>query len=274
MTNLLVNYPGARPVTFGRVRGGRKGQLQQALDLFSRLVQNAPFRSASHLTDHSLRLLTNLPIIAERAGKIKLVEIAIALHDVGVYYSQERCHGPVSAEKIRPHLSDLNLTTAEQDRICSIIRAHDDRSFADNSPEAKALRVLDALDAFGVIGVYRYLEVNWRRGLRAPEIFDVPLRSLSGRRQAFPDNWFRIEDLRVIHKAYQRAYDIFDRMHRSFQRRGSNDGEKMVLEGLFGIEWDVRRIGELLVNDNFRRNEFVKGYFNELFNQFLDARIA
>jgi hypothetical protein len=218
------------------------------------------------MQDHSLRMLNNLVAIEaaveERKGDLNLLRLAIVLHDVGVFYSQEHCHGPVSAKELRPRLSVLGLSEEKQDRLCSIIRAHDDESHIDNTPEAEALRILDSLDAFGDIGVYRFLEIYSRRGLVPPAIFTQALSSLIDRRESIPASWFKSKsnDLVIIQREFARAYDILTDCVNSAKANGG----VLILEGFEQIKWDTGRIQKLLDDPKFIQNPFVKGYFESL----------
>jgi len=239
-----------------------------AFQLFDRLTKDAPLKSLSHMQDHSLRMLNNLVAIEAALvrwrGDLDLLRLAVVLHDVGVFYSQEHCHGPVSAEKIRPHLPDLRLPIGKQDRLCSIIRAHDDEAHIDDSPEANALRILDSLDAFGEIGVYRFLEIYSRRELSTPNMLKKAVESLMRRRASLPAGWFKDEDRAVIHREFRHAYDILRGMEATYSRIEEDNGEMLVLEGLRQIRWDTGRLKELLFDPKFGQNPFAGKYFRDL----------
>lgn len=223
--------------------------VRKSFDLFARLLRVAPLHSKSHLQDHSLRMLNNIPVICHQGFNTKLVEVAIVLHDIGVFYSQEFDHGRVSTFKIRLHLvNEAGLTPSEADKICSMIRSHHEyESPSDNSPEAIALRVLDCLDAFGVIGVYRFLEVYDRRGLSIEESVDAAIVSLDKRRLTVIDSWFHPDDLRIIEANYRRAREIFTAIQNDIN---TSEEEKFthalqIIDGLKSIGWEVARLPEL-----------------------------
>ena len=184
-------------------------------------------------------MLDNLGVFLSAAGSQRILIPAIALHDVGVFHTHEICHGPVSAELVRPHLPSLGLHQDEVEKVCSAIRAHDDKSFVDDSKEARALRVLDSIDAFGELGVYRFLEVYCRRGLTPPDMFVRALASLERRRQMVPTDLFRPADNWLINSAYSKAKEIMQLMLDGFHGKPVPGYAAEVYKALEIIDWDV-----------------------------------
>lgn len=179
------------------------------MELFQRLVAHAPLDSPAHRLDHSLRMLTNLRVLARgRDLNLKILQMAVVLHDIGLFYSNDHCHGPHSAEKIRESAKKLGLPAGELDSLCSMVRAHDDKTFVDNSEEAMVLRLLDVLDAFGLIGVYRYLEIYTRRGIMPPEIFERASANMESRFQSIDREWLSSDQFSVIEEAYTRGRTV------------------------------------------------------------------
>ena len=264
MTLLIGNHKTLKPIVSSYINRAADNRLRCALDLFMVLTKKAPYFSASHLQDHSLRMLSNSLVIKQKIDDHKLLALAIILHDVGVFHTQDKCHGPVSAEKIRPHLSDLRLTSAQQDKLCSIIRAHDEKLPSDNSTEAKALRTLDSIDAFGVMGVYRFLEIYTRRGLVSPKIFRDAYVSTVNRRHGIPLHWFAISEQRIINRAYETSYEALYQMDRAAHGSAMDKGEYLVLDGFKKIDWDLKRVPELLADQAFNQYDFVRTYFESL----------
>lgn len=241
---MTVLYPvtqRSRAITLADTRiGGRLNTaVRRSFALFDNLLKSAPLDSKSHRQDHSLRLLNNIPVICHQGFDTRLLEVAIALHDIGVFYSQAMDHGRESAFRIRPYLvNEVGVTPDEADKICSMIRSHHEYEWpSDNSPEAIALRVLDCLDAFGVIGVYRFLEVYDRRGLQPTEALPKAIASLEQRRQVIIDSWFHPDDLAIIQAEYQEARGILTEM-----RRGLEASESHIIVSLKGIDWDLSRL--------------------------------
>lgn len=215
--------------------------MRRALELFQRLVAHAPLDSASHRLDHSLRMLTNLRAIAHgRDLNLKILQMAVVLHDIGLFYFNDPCHGPQSAVKIRENARKLGLPAAELDSLCSMVRAHDDKTFVDNSDEAVVLRLLDALDAFGRIGVYRYLEIYTRRGIKPPEIYNKAFLNMGSRFGSIDRIFLTAEQYGKAEEAYAGGRGEFQWM------MAEASGEKpvdlsTVLTELEKQAWDWRR---------------------------------
>ncbi|MBU0672121.1 MAG: HD domain-containing protein [Candidatus Margulisbacteria bacterium] len=273
MTSLQVHYPGRKPLTFRRIQAAdseRMARLNAAFRLFDHLIRFAPYSSKSHLKDHALRLLNNaglLPHSRERDNRI--LEIAIVLHDVGVFYSQAADHGAVSAQTIRGYLSDLSPGPAERDRICSIIRSHHQYvNPSDNSEEAIALRVLDCLDAFGEVGAYRFLEVYHRRGIRPPVIFEKARQSLGKRMESILNFPFRGRDFEFVKQAYNRADQVLGQLAKEARGEGENLGALQILDWFLGINWDISQIPRILWRHDL--SEFSVDYLLALNSSFQD----
>ncbi|MFH1826701.1 MAG: hypothetical protein ABH823_05375, partial [bacterium] len=185
--------------------------------------------------------------------------IAIILHDIGVFYSQEPSHGLESAKRIQPHLDKLGLSLIGQGEVLSAVRAHDDKTHVDNSEQAVALRILDALEAFGEIGVFRFLEIYFRRGLRDKEgednIYRKALAGLEVKRENVVDSWFDTAELANIEAAHRRTREVFE--------RELAEGPK-ILNAFIRIQWDVSRISEVLAKEEIAADEFATKYFTDL----------
>lgn len=244
MTNLSVQHglPLAKLADILLAKQQRLLPERPAIHLFISLLKRAPFSSKSHLQDHSLRMLSNLRFLRPEFPHLDLLKMAIVLHDIGVFYTQEQYHGSESASRIRESIDELGISKGLMKRLCSMIRAHDDPGFADNSPEAQALRTLDSLDAFGYMGAYRYLEIDYRRGLRPPTIYQRALDSLIMRRENLEIKLFEPRDLPLIHESFEQGFNLFKDLV-------ENKDHSEILAGLITIEWDLGRISELLPNN-------------------------
>src|SRR3990167_2450824 len=188
---MTVLYPvtqRSRAITLADTRiGGRLNTaVRRSFALSDNLLKSAPLDSKSNRQDHSLRLLNNIPVICHQGFDTRLLEVAIALHDIGVFYSQAMDHGRESAFRIRPYLvNEVGVTPDEADKICSMIRSHHEYEWpSDNSPKAIA--------------------------------------SLEQRRQVIIDSWFHPDDLAIIQAEYQEARGILTEMRRGLEASESH----------------------------------------------------
>ncbi|MBN2058609.1 MAG: hypothetical protein JW782_07420 [Candidatus Saganbacteria bacterium] len=245
------------------------GQLKgSTIKLFQLLIERAPFMSRSHLADHSGRMLNNLSALECVAGDQRVLLPAVILHDIGVFFSQEHCHGPISAQIIRPHLADLRLTKAEQDRVCSAVRAHDDTTHVDHSLEASALRALDDLDAFGAIGVYRFLEIYQRRGFGPYEIFAMAADSLKQRLNRLPEHYFNEEQRSLIDEAWGFAHGFMRRMQDT--GHGPTGQGALLFRTMSAADWSLFKLAGGISDRRIDSFPLLKGFFQRLSTEILE----
>jgi hypothetical protein len=113
-------------------------------------------------------------------AKLERLIIAVFFHDTGLTRTLDASHGKESREICRSFLDRFSTLSAEsRDAILEAVEKHDDKSYAESVPSRMKLpdeiltilAVCDDLDAFGAIGVFRYLEIYVRRG--------IPMESLA-----------------------------------------------------------------------------------------------
>lgn len=99
--------------------------------------------------------------------------IASYHHDLGMSIDPGIRHGILSRELCKSFLKSNDLDEQEYNDVLNAIEYHDDKEYIRtgfNSNELLAiLSIADDLDAFGCIGIYRYLEIYLTRGIQ-PEI--------------------------------------------------------------------------------------------------------
>jgi len=105
--------------------------------------------------------------------------IACYLHDLGMTVDSEVRHGIHSRELCRSFLLKNNLSESNYNDVLDAIEHHDDKEYKknwfNNNEVLKFLTVADDLDAFGYIGIYRYLEIYIARGIQ-PAIIGHEIR--------------------------------------------------------------------------------------------------
>jgi hypothetical protein len=157
----------------------------------------------SHDETHSLRvwfyacqlfLSLEQHNIIPRLEDIEKAIIAIFFHDLGMSESLRPEHGIISRRKCEGFFKKNNLTKPEGfSKILDAIEYHDDKTyrefvFKDELSKTDVLTVLcisDDLDAFGLVGVYRFWEIYSLRQI--PEKM-IPLKALSSLENRF-DNF-------------------------------------------------------------------------------------
>ena len=120
-------------------------------------------------------------------------------------------HGIHSREICRLFLQKINLEESECGDLLDAVEYHDNKEYStNNSVRNEILRILSAaddLDAFGYIGIYRYIEIYLARGIR-PELIGFEIkRNALGRFRNFELNFGAYPKL--ISK-YRKKYLILD----------------------------------------------------------------
>jgi hypothetical protein len=101
---------------------------------------------------------------------------ASMFHDIGLTESTKEDHGKISVELFREFIHKQEFTDiADIERVKHAIQYHDDKNYSTGvdfsfSTPYHVLTIADDLDAFGYIGVYRYIEIYLLRGMSCEQI--------------------------------------------------------------------------------------------------------
>jgi HD superfamily phosphodiesterase len=121
--------------------------------------------------------------------------IASFLHDTGMAIDTGFRHGTESRKICERFLKERNLSTIEFSDILDAVENHDYKEYTViNKPEnlLTILSVADDLDAFGFIGIYRYLEIYLARSKPLDELGNLIIENSEGRFQNFLTlNWLK-----------------------------------------------------------------------------------
>lgn len=116
-------------------------------------------------------VLNNHNLLSDNAMPGSLI-IACYLHDSGMAADHGPDHGKHSARLTEEFLEKNKLPAKDYPGLCEAVLLHDKKEYA--SPSLinlhSVLSMADDLDAFGIIGVYRYLEIYLLRGVTLPEL--------------------------------------------------------------------------------------------------------
>jgi len=143
---------------------------------------------------------------------VKLL-IACYLHDLGMSVDPKVRHGKHSREMCRLFLQKNNLDESEYANLLDAVENHDNKEYSTNySVKNEILRILSAaddLDAFGYIGIYRYIEIYLARGIR-PELIGLEIkRNALARFQNFELNFGAYPELISKHRNKYLILDNF-----------------------------------------------------------------
>jgi HD superfamily phosphodiesterase len=125
-------------------------------------MQKAPSPCEMHGRDHIARVLKrSISLGQELNADLEVLVAAVYLHDLGIHYVLDKAHGVLGAIKAEPVLERISFPGGKRDAVLCAIRLHDTTAKPDDRTtlESKILYDADKIDAFGVIGILRYLRV-------------------------------------------------------------------------------------------------------------------
>jgi HD superfamily phosphodiesterase len=185
----------------------------------------------SHGIDHHKRvwiyakeildLLEKENLMTNRSLPAKLI-ISCYLHDSGMTVDPGARHGKHSRSLCEEFLHIHNLSQIENADVLSAIENHDNKDYSQSGHPADLLTILsvaDDLDAFGFIGIYRYLEIYLTRGYSLKETGYL-IKENAGKRF---DNLIKTYGFMDIFIEKQRKrYEILDSFFNDFNQEASH----------------------------------------------------
>ena len=113
--------------------------------------------------------------------------LACLFHDVGLLEHKGVFHGKYSRKQCEKFLSQTKqVIQFDPFNLYLAIEKHDDKNYEDQAekesfPLKTVLSLADDMDAFGAIGVYRYIEIYLLRGMEMEKIAESILQNAAGR---------------------------------------------------------------------------------------------
>lgn len=125
-------------------------------------------QSQTHSLEHTVRVANTCIDIAKRLGaSIDTLLTAALFHDVGRVEEEKtgRCHADISAEMAREYLEKQEKYDMIPE-VCDAIKSHRfSTKIQPKFKEGKILKDADALDALGIIGLYRAISYSAERNV-------------------------------------------------------------------------------------------------------------
>ncbi len=159
----------------------------------------------SHDESHHLRVWNYAKLLLQLTAKqgfsvseidIERLMIAVFFHDQGMSESLSKDHGKISRHICKTYFLTTGMTPpAGFDNALQAIENHDKKEYSaskqvtDAFDIQKLLNIADDLDALGVIGAYRYLEIYLLRNVNVNALSEAVLTNMSGRFQHFSDTF-------------------------------------------------------------------------------------
>jgi hypothetical protein len=143
--------------------------------------------------------------------------IACYLHDLGMTVTTGADHGFHSRNLAAEFLSGLNHDLSGWTDMLDAIEKHDNKEYSSGLEEKNnilvILSVADDMDAFGHMGIYRYLEIYIERGVPPEKIADE-IRKNAANRFRNMESWFGKHT--VLIEKHRKRYLILDNFFREF----------------------------------------------------------
>jgi len=135
--------------------------------------------------------------------------IAVFFHDQGMSETTSKEHGKISRKMCKSFIQTCGIPPPDFfEKVLDAVEHHDKKEYSKtldastNFDLHKFLNTADDLDAFGIIGAYRYLEIYLLRQLPVKNIPETVLTNMEGRFKHFKDNFEHCPSLVNAH--YQR----------------------------------------------------------------------
>jgi hypothetical protein len=138
--------------------------------------------------------------------------IACYMHDIGMTIHPGSKHGIYSKDLCVRFLNQNNLPEEAFFNSLKAIEYHDDKEYTENIEREDILKILsvaDDLDAFGIIGIYRYSEIYLTRGIEYEKIGRQIIENAEKRYLNFIKSFGTFIDLADEHSIRYRILEDF-----------------------------------------------------------------
>lgn len=214
--------------------------------------------------------------------KLEQLIIASFFHDTGLIRTLDASHGKESREICRNYLAGQSCLSADSvSEILDAVEKHDDKSYEGPALSAKdlpeglttLLAVCDDLDAFGAIGVFRYLEIYMQRGITMPSMSTKIIENLEKRLGYLMRSFGELKEfIQVQQRRCQYTMDFYNALDsRQFSSADKQDqigAGKVTTLLIEKVLHDKIHFTELISHiENFPLDPYSKSYFNQLQNE-------
>jgi HD superfamily phosphodiesterase len=153
--------------------------------------------------NYAKELLNYLEYPTDDSLFLEKLLIACYLHDIGMAIDTGTMHGHISLKLCERFLMENNLKKTDYTDLLEAVEKHDQKEYRNSFHKNRILHLLsiaDDLDAFGYIGIYRYLEIYILRGTDPAELGQRILENAESRFKNF-EKYFGINsDIVINHR--------------------------------------------------------------------------
>ncbi len=252
-----------------------ENQFKQILEGFFISVYNEKTLPSHGLEHHRRVWRTAKELVLSLAEKniikdpqfISSLIIASYMHDLGMVTDHGPTHGRYSHELCKKFLAQYNLMESDFPGLADAIINHDNKDYS--MPDGINLRTLlsvaDDLDAFGFIGIYRYIEIYSLRGVKSRELASK-VRENARRRYIHFEELFGAENELIIKhaKRYHILDDFFSNYDLQLNKGERYTGYLKVAEILSDLVKNKTDLGSLAAEYEKSGDEVTEQFFGAL----------
>ena len=155
-------------------------------------------------------------------AEIEQVIIAVFFHDLGMVETIDQKHGLASRCICKKYFTKNHPNfKGDLDSILNAIEKHDDKTYKNRVYHGEMhktilsiLCVCDDLDAFGAIGVFRYMEIYMLRGIPVNQLASLILPNIESRYQNFHQLFSHLTD---FHQEQTKSYQFIREFYTKLQ---------------------------------------------------------
>jgi hypothetical protein len=210
--------------------------------------------------------------------------ISCFFHDVGLIRTPGEQHGKESRRLCEEYFSypgsgGLLPDKASIGTILEAIEHHDDKTLKSTPDNGTAqgpgyapdlltlLSTADDLDAFGLMGIYRYAEIYLMRGIKAEQLPRRVSSNVSDRFENIRSSFGQLEEFMKTHEPrFRQVHDFYLRLGQAYASTGERDSWEPELIGIF--RESIMRKENLLLPERVlpasTRDERIFEWFNAL----------
>ena len=182
---------------------------EELLDSAMRRLNNIFLNSSltGHGCDHHLRVWKNAARITEALsqngyeltpGEIRALLLASLFHDSGMIYETGEQHGPAGA-KLFLSFNEFRNRGIDLQRVARAIENHDDKRYLNGTGHRYSIETIlttaDDMDAFGIIGFLRYMEIYSHRRVSPQSLPQDIIKNASSRLSNFIKTWSDLDNI-------------------------------------------------------------------------------
>jgi exopolyphosphatase/pppGpp-phosphohydrolase len=188
----------------------------------------------SHDLDHHRRVWNYAKELLQYTDKelsvtdpvfIEKLLIACYLHDIGMTIDPGEKHGIHSKKLCKLFLEENKISPADYADLLQAIENHDNKNYTDSKVNERLLLLLsvaDDLDAFGYLGIYRYIEIYLARGMQPDKIGPMARANAEKRYNNLKSNF---ADYPELVKKHQKRYQLLDKFFEELSNESVKSSE-------------------------------------------------